>query len=68
MGHCGELGYALWVIAANLVVRYGPLCGIKPYIHVVKLCNDIYTMGLSTGFGSMLQAVAQDLVMCYGPE
>jgi hypothetical protein len=31
MGHCGKFGYALWAIAANLVVRYGPLRQIWLY-------------------------------------
>jgi hypothetical protein len=25
MGHCDEIGYALWAPAANLVMGYGPV-------------------------------------------
>jgi hypothetical protein len=31
MGHCGGFGYTLWAIAADLVMRYGLLRGMKPY-------------------------------------
>jgi hypothetical protein len=31
MGHCGGFGCALWATAADLVMRYGPLRGMKPY-------------------------------------
>jgi hypothetical protein len=42
MGHCGELRYALWATAADLVItlwaiaadfvmRYGPLRGMKSF-------------------------------------
>jgi hypothetical protein len=29
--HCGGFGYALWATAADLVMRYGPLRGMKQY-------------------------------------
>jgi hypothetical protein len=59
-GPLGEFGNVLRATAANvvmsyravaaeLVMRYGPLSKMKPY---VKICND-----------SVLQATAQDLVM-----
>jgi hypothetical protein len=31
MGHCGEFGYMLWANEADLVMRHGPLSGMKPY-------------------------------------
>jgi hypothetical protein len=31
MGHCGIFGYALWVTAENLVLRYGLSHLMKPY-------------------------------------
>ncbi len=54
----------LWATAADLVMRYGPLRGMKPYI---KICIDFFYMGHSTGFGNMLWAIAQGLVIRYGP-
>ncbi len=30
-GHYSEFGYVLWVTAADLVICYGPLRGMKPY-------------------------------------
>jgi hypothetical protein len=30
-GHCGEFGYALRATEGDLVIRYGPLRGLKPY-------------------------------------
>jgi hypothetical protein len=64
MGHCGGFGFTLWAIAADLVMRYGPLRGMKPYS---KICIDYCTMGHSVGFGYALWAIAQGLVICYGP-
>jgi hypothetical protein len=26
-----NFSYALWATAADLIMRYGPLCGMKPY-------------------------------------
>jgi hypothetical protein len=52
MGHYGEFGYALWATAADLVMRYGPLRGMKLYS---KNYIDIYA----------LWAIAQDLVLRY---
>jgi hypothetical protein len=31
MGHYSEFGYALWATAADFVILYGPLRGMKPY-------------------------------------
>jgi hypothetical protein len=47
-----------------LVMRYGPLHGMKPYN---KICIDFCNMGHSAGFGYALWAVAQGLVLRYGP-
>ncbi len=47
MGHCDKFGYALWVTAENLVMRYGPL-------RQIWLC----TMGHSGKFGYALWATA----------
>jgi hypothetical protein len=55
MGHCGELCYAVWATAADLVIRYGPLpriwlyamghcgrfgCALRP-LHRMKLYSKI---------------------------
>jgi hypothetical protein len=53
MGHCGGFGSTLWATAADLVMRYGPLHGMKPYSKNVLI--------------SALWVIAQDLVMPYGP-
>ncbi len=34
----------------------------------MKICDDFRTIGHSTGFGYPLWAIAQDLVLCYGPN
>jgi hypothetical protein len=81
MSHCGELCYVLWATTANLVVlygplqiwlwataadlvmRYGPLRGMKPYsINLYYFC----TMGHSAGYGYVLWAMAQGLVIRHG--
>jgi hypothetical protein len=31
MGHCGGFGYTLWAAAADLVMHYGLLRGMKLY-------------------------------------
>jgi hypothetical protein len=56
MGHCDEIGCAVWATAAELVVCYGPLCGMKPYT-TVKICDDFRAVGQSTGFGYALWAI-----------
>ncbi len=43
MGHCGKFDYALLDTAANLVMRYGPLQGMKT--HTVKICDDFCAAG-----------------------
>jgi hypothetical protein len=63
MGHCGGFGHTLRTTAADLVMRYGPLRGMKPYS---KICIDFCAMGHSTGFGYLLWAIAKDLVKRYG--
>jgi hypothetical protein len=75
VGHCGRFGYALWATAADLVIRYGPLrriwlctmghCG--EWSSTVKICIDFSAMGHSAGFGYALWAIAQGLVIRYGP-
>ncbi len=64
MGHYGRFGSMLWATAVDLVMRYGPLRGVKPYS---KICIDFCIMGHSAGFGYPLWAVAKDLVMSSGP-
>jgi hypothetical protein len=49
MGHCGELGYALWAIIVNLILCYGPLRHIW-----------LYATGHCGGFGYTLWATAQN--------
>ncbi len=49
MGRYGELRYALWATASNLVVHYGPLRQIW-----------LYAMGNCGGFGSALWATARN--------
>jgi hypothetical protein len=56
MGLCGEFGYMLWATAADLVMRYGPLRGMKPYS---KDLIDFCAMGHSTIFGYGLRGIAQ---------
>jgi hypothetical protein len=48
---------ALWAIALNLVMAYGPQRRIL-----------ICAMGHSAGFCFALWTIAQELVMCYGPS
>jgi hypothetical protein len=50
--------------AVDLVMRYGPLHGMKLYS---KICDDFCAMGHSTGFVYALWPIAQDLVMRFGP-
>ncbi len=74
-GHCGKFGNALWATTANLVVHYGPLrqiwlCTMGHYAvggRSVKICNDFCAMGHSPGFAYVLWAIAQGLVIRYGP-
>ncbi len=65
MGHCGGFGYTLRASLTDLVMRYGPLRGMKPYS---KICIDILlcALGHSAGFGYPLWAVEKDLVKHYG--
>jgi hypothetical protein len=64
MGHCSGFGYTLCATAADFVMHYGPLCGMKLYS---KIYLDFCAMGHSAGFGYALWAMAQGLVMGYGP-
>jgi hypothetical protein len=76
MGHCGGFDNAQWAIAANLVLRYGPLrrfflCPISQCIErspTVKICDNFRAVGHSAGFGYELWARAKDLVMHYEPQ
>jgi hypothetical protein len=43
MGHCSGFGYMLWAIAADMVMRYGPLRRIW-----------LYAMGQCGGFAYAL--------------
>ncbi len=54
MGHCGKFGCALWATAADLVMSYGPMCGMKPYKK--KICDNLCALGHSAGFGDALWA------------
>jgi hypothetical protein len=62
-GVVANLFYVLRATAANLVLHYEPLCGIKPYS---KMCDNVSAMGHSAGFNYLPWAIAQDLVMRYG--
>jgi hypothetical protein len=75
MGHYGEFGCALWATAADFVKRYGPLQRIwlramghcAELSRTLKTCIDFCAMGHSAGFGFVLWAIAQGLVIRYGP-
>jgi hypothetical protein len=56
----------LWATAADLVMRYGPLQGMKPYSKK-KICIEFCAMGHSAGFSYALWPIAQGLVIRYGP-
>jgi hypothetical protein len=58
-GPLRQIGYMLWATAADLVMHYGPLRGMKEYS---KICIDFCAMGNSAGFGYLLWAIGQDLV------
>jgi hypothetical protein len=70
MGHYGGFGSTLWATTADLVMRYGPLRGMKKYsknmylflrygpLRRIWLC----AIGHSAGFGYPLWAIAKDLV------
>jgi hypothetical protein len=74
MGHCGKFGYALQATAADLVISYGPLCGMKQYsknLYRFLHCGPprriwLCAMGHNALFGYAVRAVAQDSVMRYG--
>ncbi len=81
MGHYGQFGCAQWATAADLVIRYGPLRGIKRTVKSVlifviwPIAQDLVMrmgrvwlspMGRSEGFGSALWAMAQHLILRYG--
>jgi hypothetical protein len=75
MGHCGEFFYALWATAVNLVARYGLLrriwlyamghCGRFGYALWATARNE--AVQYKSAVISALWAIAQDLVMRYGP-
>jgi hypothetical protein len=75
MGHSGVFGYALWATVADLVIRNGPLrriwlCAMghcAEWRRTVKIFSDFCAMGHSAGFGYALWAIAQGLVIRYGP-
>jgi hypothetical protein len=62
MGHCSELDLVMATVA-DLALRYGPLCGMRPYS---KICDDSSTMDHSAGFGYAQLAIVQDLVKRMG--
>jgi hypothetical protein len=64
MGHYGKFGNTPWATSADLVMRYGLLQEIRPYI---KNLYNFHAMGHSTGFGYALWAIAQYLVIHYWP-
>jgi apolipoprotein N-acyltransferase len=80
-GHCGEFGSAPGATVTDLVIRYGPLHGMKQCsknLYRFLRCGFGYVLwaitqylvmryGPCTGFGYELWAVAQDLLMHYGP-
>jgi hypothetical protein len=63
MVNCCEFGYTLQATAMDLVIRYGPLSGMKL---IVKICKDFRTMAHSARISYALWAIAHDLVMRYG--
>ncbi len=63
MGHSVKFDYALST-AADLVMRYGPLRGMKC---TVKIYDDFRDVGHCAVLTFALGAIAQHLVMCYGP-
>jgi hypothetical protein len=76
MGHCIGFGSMLWATAADLVLRYGPLRRIwlcatghcAEGSRTVKICSDLCATGHSAGFVYALWAIAQGLVIRYGPQ
>jgi hypothetical protein len=64
MGYCGGFGYALWVTAADLVKCYGH-CGGFGYALWATAGNE--AVQYKSVLISALCAIAQDLVMRYGP-
>ncbi len=64
MGLCGEFDYVLGATTANLVMHYEPFCGMKP---CSKIHDDFRAMSHKAGFVYGLWAIAQVLVMRYGP-
>jgi hypothetical protein len=75
MSHCGKIGYALQATVADLVISYGLLNGMKQYSKILYpflRCGTspriwLCAMGPNAVFYYALRAIAQDLVMCYGP-
>jgi hypothetical protein len=75
MGHSGKFGFALRAATADLVIRYGPLRGMKQYnenLYRFLRCGPsrriwLCTTGHNAVFGFALWAVAQHLVLRYGP-
>ncbi len=64
MGHSVKFGDALLATAADLVMGYGPLRGMKC---AVKINDDFRDVGHSAVLSFALGAKAKDLVMRYGP-
>jgi hypothetical protein len=72
---CGKFGYALWATAAGLVLLYGSLRRMNPYskdLRQFMLCGPkpricLCTLGCIARFCYALWAIADDLVMCFGP-
>ncbi len=76
MGHCGEFGSVLRATTANLVMRYGPLRELDNALRAtaVDLLYERYEATMrneAVQYKSvtipMLWAIAQDLVVPYGP-
>jgi hypothetical protein len=65
MGHYGEFGCALWSTVADFVIRYGPLKRID-YALWATAWNEAIKKKSILIFA--LRAIAQDLVMSYGPR
>jgi hypothetical protein len=76
MGLCGKFGYAGRATEADLVIRYGPLRGMKQYsenLYRFQCCGPscricLCALSHNAVFGYALWAVGQDLVMRYGPQ
>jgi hypothetical protein len=57
MGHCDKFGDTVWATVANLVMRYGPPRGMKPYN---KIYDYFHAVGHCAGFDNVQRAIVQD--------